>query len=295
MRKRFKTVHRINNFLFNQCRFPGSRKIGRFISKTFLPDLKELTQVPTIFNFDLMVNKNGGQEIYSLGFYEVGTLDIINKCLNPTDNFIDVGASIGLMSIFASKCSPNGTILSFEPQQERFEIIKKNVALNGCSNIQIFNNGLGQKEEQLRLHTDVFSPSIVDMENSEGEHELIDILVLDEVINSKGIEVIKFIKIDVEGFELNVLKGAKNILSKNEAPIICVEYVKRLQNLNGDDISIFDYIKNINSYKLYQLEKGSNTVSKLIEVGSEKDLKDCDNIYCITEHHLKTLPKNMFK
>lgn len=296
MRKRLILAHRINNFLFNQFRFTGSRKSGRIISKLLLPNLNQLTQVPTIYNFDMMVNGNGGKEIYYLGFYEVGTLDVIKKCLEPTDNFIDIGASIGLMSVFASKISTKGTILSFEPQKERFEILKSNAKLNDCSNMHIFNNGLGEKEEQLQLHTDVYSPSIVDIENSDGKHELINILVLDKVLDSKKIESVKFIKIDVEGFELSVLKGAQNTLSKENAPIICIEYVKRLQSLNRIDISIFDFIKSVNNYRLFQLEKSSNTKSKLIEIKNEKDLRDCDNIYCFTEYHIKNLnSQKLFK
>ncbi len=296
MRKRLILAHQINNFLFNQFRFTGSRKMGRVISKMLLPNLNQLTKVPTIYNFDMMVNENGGKEIYYLGFYEVGTLDVIKKCLEPADNFIDVGASIGLMSVFASKINSQGTVLSFEPQKERFEILKSNLKLNNCSNMQVFNNGLGETEQQLQLHTDVFSPSIVDIDNSNGKHELINILVLDKVIESEKIEAVKFIKIDVEGFELNVLKGAQNTLSKENAPIICIEYVKRLQSLNNTDISIFDFIKGVNSYTLFQLEKSSNTKSKLIEVDSEKGLRDCDNIYCFTEHHIKNLSsKKLFK
>lgn len=149
MRKRFILAHEITNFLFNKFRFFGSRKTGRLISKILLPPLNELIKVPTIYDFDMIVNTNGGKEIYYSGFYEAGTLDVINKCLDPEDNFIDVGASIGLMSLFASKKSPQGRILAFEPQKERFEILKSNSQLNECHNIVLFNNGLGVKEEQL--------------------------------------------------------------------------------------------------------------------------------------------------
>lgn len=111
-----------------------------------------------------------------------------------------------------------------------------------------------------------------------------------------GIDTVKFIKIDVEGFELNVLKGAQNTLSKENAPIICMEYVKRLQSLNNNDISIYNFIKGVNSYRLFQLEKSSNTISKLIQVEQEKDLRDCDNVYCFTENHIRELEnKQLFK
>ena len=289
MRRRLKIAHSINHFLFNIFRFPGSRKIGRIFSKILLPPLNQLTQVPTLYNFDMWVNKNGGEEIYNLGFYEVGTLDVMNTILQKEDVFIDVGASIGLMSLFASKKCTHGKILSFEPQKERYEIITKNAKLNSCENMTIFNNGLGEKEDHLLLHTDVFSPSIVDTENSKGTTESIAILVLDKVLTSKSIEKVKLMKIDVEGFELNVLKGAKKLLSSEDAPILCIEYVKRLQSLNDNNISIFDYISQINDYRIFQLEKSSNTISKLVEITKENRLRDCDNMYCFTKKHISNL------
>ncbi|MDP2723106.1 MAG: FkbM family methyltransferase [Bacteroidales bacterium] len=237
----------------------------------------------------MMVNQNGGKEIYYLGFYEVGTLHVIDNCLRPDDNFIDVGASIGLMSIFAAKKINDGIVLSFEPQKERYEILKRNMAINGRTNIQAFNNGLGEVNQQLKLYTDVFSPSIIDIETTKGQFEMIDILILDEILESKKIDVVKFIKIDVEGFEISVLRGAKVLLSGKHAPIICVEYVKRLQNLNNTDVTIFNFITSINNYRIFQLEKSSNTISKLKEVHHEKDLRDFDNMYCFTENNLINL------
>lgn len=294
MEKRILLAHQLSDLLFNKIRFPGSRKFARLVSSILLPELATKIEVPTKYNFRMNVHPNGGKEIYHLGFYEVGTLHVIKNCLNRGDVFIDVGASIGLMSIFASQHVGQGRVLSFEPQSERFGILTSNKALNNSQNIKLFNNGLGQEKTQLKLYTDIHSPSLVDHNESPTHHEVVDILVLDEVLESEKIPQVKFIKIDVEGFEIHVLKGAQHLLKSNP-PIICVEYVKRLQKLNDGDVSIFSFLKKINHYKIFQLEKSSSTKSKLVEVEDEKDLRDLDNIYCFTKVHLENINENIFK
>lgn len=294
MEKRILFAHQLSDLLFNKMRFPGSRKFARLVSAILLPELTTKVEVPTKYNFRMNVHPNGGKEVYHLGFYEVGTLNVIKHCLNQGDVFIDVGASIGLMSVFASQHVGKGRVLSFEPQSERFGILTSNKALNKCHNIKPFNNGLGQEKNQLKLYTDIHSPSLVDHNDEPTHHEVVDILVLDEVLESEKIAQVKFIKIDVEGFEIHVLKGAQQLLKSNP-PIICVEYVKRLQKLNDGDVSIFNFIKEINDYKIFQLEKSSSTKSKLIEVKNEEELRDLDNIYCFTKDHLENIDVDIFK
>ena len=290
IRKRAIVARKATNFLFNQFRFFGSRKLGRFISKLLLPKLgKEGLIIPTIYGFDMLTNNNGGLETYYLGFYEVGTLHVIEHCLNENDNFIDVGASIGLMSLVAAKNNGNGKVFSFEPQSERFTYLDYNVQLNKQKIIKIFNNGLGKTKDSLKLYTDVNSPSIVDSNNNTSAYETIDILVLDEILEKEGIETVKLIKIDVEGFEIPVLQGAERLLSSADAPIICVEYVKRLQKQHDNTASLFEYIKGINDYKIFQLQKSTNTISKLVERKTENELRDFDNIFCFTPKHFKQI------
>ena len=102
LRKRMNLAHTICNTLFNKYRFWGSKKIARLLSWLILPALKKRIKCPTIFNFDVCLNNNGGGEIYSLGFYEMGTLHIMKSSIKPGNIVIDVGSSLGLMSTVAS-------------------------------------------------------------------------------------------------------------------------------------------------------------------------------------------------
>jgi len=78
--------------------------------------------------------------------------------LRKGDIFIDVGANIGLMSIFASKVLGNkGLVYSFEPEPGTFSILKKNIEINLIRNIRIYNIGLGEKRNKSRIYTNPYA------------------------------------------------------------------------------------------------------------------------------------------
>lgn len=294
MRKRLILAHKVCHLLFNQCRFYGSRKLGRIFSKWMLPPLDEPILCPTIFNFDLCLSQYGGHEIYYLGFYEIGTLNIIQKCLRPNDVFIDVGSSMGLMSLTASLIVGNaGLVLAFEPDERRFSNLLNSIHVNKRKNIKSFNIGLGQHNEIVALYKNRHSPSMVKM--VEGEvYEKVEIDALDHIIEKHNIPQVKFLKIDVEGFELDVLKGSKKLLSKSNAPILCIEYfIEREKNQDSSE-NIFDFIKNINNYTCYQCIHTSNTVSKLKRIHQFDELNKQDNLYCFLDHHLQNISEKLF-
>lgn len=126
--------------------------------------------------------------------------------------------------------------------------------------------------------------------------EGIEVLVqtLDEFIIKNNVSNIRMVKIDVEGWELEVLKGSNYLLSDANAPIICIEYSKLHPIQNGQLLDIYRHILNVNKYKIYKLRKGKGNISKLIRITDVIDLPQHDNLFCFLPNHLKDLPKNMF-
>ena len=103
---RFRIVHSICLFLF-KIRLPliirhGMAEIANIFSRIALPPIKDGDIIPTIFDFHLSVSREDGDQYYYLGFYEIGTLNVMQHCLIEGDTFIDIGASVGQMSLFAS-------------------------------------------------------------------------------------------------------------------------------------------------------------------------------------------------
>ncbi|MCK6648305.1 MAG: FkbM family methyltransferase, partial [Bacteroidia bacterium] len=106
---------------------------------------------------------------------------------------------------------------------------------------------------------------------------------------------IRMIKIDVEGFELEVLKGADEILMQNDSPILIVECSETRENTFGADVGlIYDQLKN-NHYRLYKSKGGKERVSKLVEIISKSDLPKHDNIYCFKNIHLHSVSSHLFE
>jgi FkbM family methyltransferase len=132
--------------------------------------------------------------------------------------FIDIGSNFGTYTILALKKKKYNKVISFEPNKEVFLLLKKNVELNKLEEFTTLENiGLGEKEKEVyfkceKNHTGV---SRIVKEKTEENIKIkiisLDIYLLKNNINSKDID---FIKIDVEGYEKNVLEGMKKTLNQ---------------------------------------------------------------------------------
>lgn len=125
-------------------------------------------------------------------------------------------------------------------------------------------------------------------------HEEVRVEVLDDVLKTQNINEVNFIKIDVEGYEMNVLRGAKNLMSGKSAPIICVEYTLEREGKTKNSNTIYSFLKEINNYYFFQLTKTSSTISRLKPIFKYSDLHKHDNLYCFLDSHLKNLSKDIF-
>jgi FkbM family methyltransferase len=295
LRSRLIFCHSIANFLFNKFRFLSSRTLARLFSHIILPPLKGLTVCPTIYGFDILLHAEKNSEIYeiyNLGFYEAGTLDVLKKCLHGNDVFIDAGASIGLMSLYASQLvGMTGKIHAFEPTKKSYDIFYESVALNRFTNISVHKMGLGNENRMIPIYTNRACPSMLEL-NDKDPHEIVEIDRLDDVLAKEAISEVRMMKIDVEGFELEVLKGSAKLLAGKNAPIVCIEYMEGLVKNKGDNA--FSYLRKINNYRFYQLSQGKNLISKLIPVENMSEFKNDDNIFCFLDSHIASLPKDMF-
>jgi len=132
---------------------------------------------------------------------------------------IDIGANIGNHSLFFALKTDVKRVYAFEPVKESFEILEKNVKINNLMDKVIINNyALGDKEA--RVDKEEFNirhlgaTSVFESENGEMEEKTLDGMKMEDVI--------ALIKIDVEGFEEKVIKGAMDTIKKYK-PILMIE------------------------------------------------------------------------
>jgi FkbM family methyltransferase len=128
---------------------------------------------------------------------------------------IDAGANVGIFSIFAAIKYPNATIYSFEPNPSTFKALKENT--KHYPNIRVFNYGLGEKNKMASIiPTSSYAESYI------GEGGIpVEVKTLDSFSFTAG-----FIKMDTEGYEANILKGAVETIRKNKPIIVMASYHK---------------------------------------------------------------------
>lgn len=164
--------------------------------------------------------------------FETTEIDFLNEYLEKGDCFVDIGANIGLFSLYASKkIGTNGEVLAFEPAGTTYKRLQENVVLNDMKNIRPFRLGLSEKNEILELNVssdghEAWNTFVPSTDNKFSTKERVQVQAFDHFLQEQAVDVdrISLIKLDVEGFEINVLKGATNVLSGQNAPAFLVEF-----------------------------------------------------------------------
>lgn len=196
-------------------------------------------QKATIGNYSIDVDiREGIQRRLYTGWYELEETEIFKNLLSPGMVFIDVGASVGYYSFIASSIvGENGTVYSFEPSKYSYDIFKENICGNNIKNIYPQNVGLGDKECKLELFDsigtesnteNIHAPTFVSQTQPVDNRSMgfVPVIRLDDFCDRIGIKKINLIKIDVEGFEYNVLLGMTRLFESNAVDAVMIEYMQ---------------------------------------------------------------------
>jgi FkbM family methyltransferase len=153
------------------------------------------------------------------------------------DIVIDIGAHMGRYTIPCSKyVGTNGKVIAVEAHPYNFKLLKRNISLNRLTNVTAMRCALYSKRDKVKLylpdekqgytmHHSVMSSYLVTKYNEKMEQNYIEVqaYTLDELVKTTGVKQVNWIKIDVEGAEYEVLKGAKEILAASKRISILVE------------------------------------------------------------------------
>ncbi len=132
MIKNYTTRHKLISSLL-EIDVKGIRRVAHHLPRFLIPAPKGVCTMKTNYGFYLQIDpvKDQGVErsIYYTGTYEKGSLAVLKQLLRKGDSFADVGANIGLMSLYASQLvGTKGKVWAFEPNPETARILKENVA-----------------------------------------------------------------------------------------------------------------------------------------------------------------------
>lgn len=148
----------------------------------------------------------------------------IIQSLAPTDCFWDIGSFTGLLTVFAAQRCPLGQVVSIEPEPGFYQRILRNVALNNLDNVVPYNFGISNEPGTLRLNTSGvagWAPSFY----AKGLSEWIEVPVTTIDLLSKERPDLSptMMKIDVEGFEAQVIQGGSNTIKNPKLRVIYLE------------------------------------------------------------------------
>jgi len=171
--------------------------------------------------------------------------------------FLDVGANIGQTAKLMRQSFPKARILSFEPFEETFNVLIKNTTL---LNVNCFRIGFGAKKEVLSAfvnidnkNSDMNSLNIIEQDSESEKIKKVEVSIetLDEFCKINEIKSIDYLKIDTEGFELNVIRGADEYLRNQEISFIECEVSMNKNNTFHNDFCEIKTIMESHNYFIF--------------------------------------------
>ncbi len=250
-----------------------------------------------IYNFKVFGSINKNRTSYFLlkkcefgDYHELNTIkrfSNLNKLL-----FVDCGSNYGFYSLYTASLSEKNQIISIEASKDTSNEFIKNLKLNNFKNINFFNNAVSNSSGE----NISFYESINDWESSQTHNNFkfnsevvvksikIDGLLQDYILD----DYIVIIKLDVEGNEINAIKGALNIIKKS-SPLIIIEFSKYIfENLGN-----IDYLKNFlikYDYSIYDVNLNKQNLDNILDMirNLQKRYKTIGNFYLI-----KNFSKNL--
>lgn len=163
---------------------------------------------------------------------EPETVQWIERHMKADSVFFDVGANVGAYSLVAAHVAP-GQIFAFEPLYATYATLQENILLNGFSNITPMQFALGDKAGFVQIYPSTLKSGGAQHSYSKGKHVLrLATIDMDTLISVFKVPQPTMVKIDVDGYELPVIRGMFNAIANPALSTLLVE----LDATSGKDV-----------------------------------------------------------
>jgi FkbM family methyltransferase len=215
---------------------------------------------------------------YSWQWYEPEVRSIIQTSLVPGDQAIDVGANVGLHTIFMARASGAGRVVACEPNPMVLPRLEVNLRLNEVGNVRIVPKAVTSKAGQVSLSVPNDSLGLQAWASLRFSHDeylhhshpiAVPGVTLDEIVDDSDCDRVRLIKIDTEGFEPEVLYGGKQVLG-SQRPDLIFEYTKPWWKENGHELEeILGWLESLGYKAFYEIARdGLRPVDQDAEVAN---------------------------
>ena len=191
-------------------------------------------------------------ELFFKGIYsmESNLIELFHSILQEGAVVLDIGAHIGYYTLqIAARVGSKGQVHAFEPVSDTFAYLKKNILLNKFTNVfanrYIVHDRCGRKEIFISDERNTGKSSVVEpVGDITRRIEIAKCITIDEYINQRELSKIDIVKIDVEGNELSILKGMRNLLeSQNHLNIIVEIHKGHLLSQGIEPKEVYDFLQ----------------------------------------------------
>lgn len=262
--------------------------IGKMLSKVYgilyrnllgtgISKYKKIREIHSYFDSKIQKEVTTIEGIKFLGIVEnivevhvtnIPEIEFCKREIKKGDTIIDAGANIGYFTLFFSKLvGEEGKVIAFEPDPTNFDILKKNIKLNGITNVELVKKGISNRNESMKLYKSDVSGGHSLIKNEWGkEFTTIQTVTLDDYFNDQKIDLIK---IDVEGFELEVIEGGTKLFNNNKKIKIISEFGGYYYKKSNQKM-LYPKLLHENGFNLFGVIDKSKGKSKMVPMKFDK-------------------------
>lgn len=201
-----------------------------------------------------------GGALFFTGEFEKAELEECRKYISSDSVILDVGANIGLHSLYFANQAPDGCVLAVEPGLDAFDQLRKNV--DGRKNIALLNiaiSDMGGIAEFFNASDSAYS-SLRDTKRATiAKTTRVPCMTIDDVVAALRLPRVDFVKIDVEGFEYHALRGMIGTIARFHPVIYCEIYAGECSNQKPDETVKFLLDRNYAAFLVHDGELSEYT------------------------------------
>ena len=206
------------------------------------------------------------------GHWEPLETNIFIDLLKPGATVIDAGANFGHYALTAANIiGPDGLVIAFEPHPETFDLLSANAELLSTDNLKVIQAGLSDASGEITLYADAANPGghsffQWNIRRSDGNEVTVPVYSLDAFLQKElpG-QRIDVLKMDVQGFEMNLLKGAKGTITRDKPSVLCEVTPDALQRAGSSHSELLKFFEDIE----YRMTVIDSEAGKLVATNFE--------------------------
>jgi FkbM family methyltransferase len=241
--------------------------------------LRVQTDVGTLpyFRRDLL-----GRRFWSASDFEAPERDVMRRLLQGCKVFVDAGANLGVYSLLASRVAGEGAlVLSFEPSPIELRKLLVTIEWNDLRNVLVCPFALSDTNGTLSFYESLEGHGALNRMDRPGDNRtryrqtMVQAITLDSYTALLGIEKVDFIKIDVEGHELPMLRGAQKTIDRSR-PMMMIEMEDKRSSATSTPLDIWNHLEALG----YVWCKAESASGRLTRFGRPDNFKAL-NLYAI--------------